>query len=135
MTTALSSATGKRKSAIARVWLSPGTGRVTVRISKNHSVDADAYFCRDTLRSAYRKPFVVTETDGKYDILCRLDGGGHSGQADALSYGISKALQIVDPVLRAALKDAMLLRRDPRCKERSKVGFHGARRGTQWNRR
>lgn len=123
-------ATGRRKTAIARVQLKPGTGNVLV-----NGRPADEFFSRDVLRVLVQEPFEVTNTAGRYDINARVHGGGPTGQADALRHGISRALQDADPNLRLVLKRAGLLTRDPRKKERKKYGQRGARARFQFSKR
>jgi small subunit ribosomal protein S9 len=123
-------ATGKRKYAIARAWLSPGTGEITV-----NARPLDRYFPRPTLRSLILFPFEVTNLQGKYNVNATLCGGGPTGQAGALRHAISKALVIMNPALREALKKEGLLTRDPRVKERKKYGQKGARKRFQYSKR
>lgn len=123
-------ATGRRKTAIARVQLKPGAGNVLV-----NGRPADEFFSRDVLRVLVQEPFEVTNTAGRYDITARVHGGGPTGQADALRHGISRALQDADPNLRLVLKRAGLLTRDPRKKERKKYGQRGARARFQFSKR
>ncbi len=123
-------ATGKRKHAIARVWLVPGTGRVTV-----NQMDADGYFGQLFKSHKIVKPFRVTETLDQYDVVATLKGGGKSAQVDALCHGISKALLETSPDTRLPLKQSGLLTRDPRMKERKKYGQKGARAKFQFSKR
>ncbi len=123
-------ATGKRKTAVARVWLSPGSGKVIV-----NQLEADAYFGGTFKFPKIVKPFKVTDTAEKYDVLATLRGGGKSAQVEALAHGISKALLDVDPENRIALKRSGLLTRDPRIKERKKYGQKGARAKFQFSKR
>ncbi|PHR28069.1 MAG: 30S ribosomal protein S9 [Desulfotalea sp.] len=123
-------ATGKRKNAIARVWLTPGTGKVIV-----NKMEADVYFGQIFKSQKIVKPFKVTETLEQYDIMATLKGGGKSAQVDALSHGISRALLETNPDNRAPLKQAGLLTRDPRMKERKKYGQKGARAKFQFSKR
>ena len=123
-------ATGKRKSAIARVWIKAGTGKVSV-----NKITADDYFGGIYFEPKLARPFTVTETSNKYDVVATVKGGGKSAQVDAVAHGISKALQDVDADLRAPLKKAGLLTRDPRCKERKKYGLKGARARFQFSKR
>ena len=123
-------ATGKRKSAIARVWLTPGTGKVVV-----NKVDADDYFGNTFKIYKLDKPFKVTETTEQYDVMATLAGGGKSAQVDALTHGISKALLEVDGENRGPLKKSGLLTRDARVKERKKYGQKGARAKFQFSKR
>ena len=124
-------ATGKRKTAIARVWLKPGSGKI--QLNKKYTIEE--YFGGGFRRQTVEKPLVLTETLDKYDVLATLRGGGKSAQADALRHGISRALLIVDSELRSTMKKAGLLTRDPRMKERKKYGQEGARRKFQWVKR
>lgn len=123
-------ATGKRKSSIARVRLYPGEGEITVNGST-----ADAYFGRPTLKMMVNRPFEITGTAGKFDVMANITGGGISGQAGALRHGISRALISMNPDLRKPLKGDGLLTRDPRIKERRKVGRRKARRRPQYSKR
>ncbi len=123
-------ATGKRKNAIARVWLTPGSGKVVV-----NQLDADAYFGQTFKSQKIEKPFKITETIEQYDVMATLKGGGKSAQVDALSHGISRALLEVDPEHRLPLKKSGLLTRDPRVKERKKYGQKGARAKFQFSKR
>ena len=123
-------ATGKRKSSIARVRLYPGEGEIVV-----NGTPADAYFARPTLRMMVSRPFEITGTAGKFDVAANVTGGGISGQAGALRHGISRALISMNPDLRKPLKGDGLLTRDPRIKERRKVGRRKARRRPQYSKR
>jgi len=123
-------ATGKRKNAIARVWLTPGTGKVTV-----NKTDAVEYFGNIYKEHIIEKPFKVTETSEQYDVVATLKGGGKSAQVDALAHGISRALLDTNPENRATLKTAGLLSRDQRVKERKKYGQKGARAKFQFSKR
>ncbi len=123
-------ATGKRKNAIARVWLTPGTGKVIV-----NKMEADVYFGGTFKTNKIEKPFKITETAEQYDVLATLKGGGKSAQVDALSHGISRALLEVDAENRLPLKRSGLLTRDPRVKERKKYGQKGARAKFQFSKR
>lgn len=123
-------ATGKRKNAIARVWLTPGTGKIIV-----NRMEADDYFGQLFKSHKINKPFKVTETEEKYDVLATLKGGGKSAQVDALSHGISRALLETNPETRLPLKQSGLLTRDPRMKERKKYGQKGARAKFQFSKR
>jgi small subunit ribosomal protein S9 len=123
-------ATGKRKTAVARVWLTPGTGKVTV-----NKLDAADYFGQIFKSQKIVKPFKVTETLEQYDVIATLRGGGKSAQVDALSHGISKALLETNPDARLPLKQSGLLTRDPREKERKKYGQKGARAKFQFSKR
>ena len=122
--------TGRRKSSVARVYLVPGTGKVTI-----NKRDMDEYFGLDTLKLIVRQPLVLTETVGKYDVITTVRGGGFTGQAGAIRHGISRALLQVDGDFRPALKKAGFLTRDPRMKERKKYGLKGARRAPQFSKR
>ncbi len=123
-------ATGKRKNAVARVWLTPGTGKVTV-----NKVEVDAYFGRIFKSHKIETPFKVTETTEQYDVIATLKGGGKSAQVDALCHGISRALLETNPDTRLPLKQSGLLTRDPRIKERKKYGQKGARAKFQFSKR
>ena len=122
--------TGKRKNAIARVWLSAGQGNLVV-----NQKDTRAYFGRQTLEALIMQPLEATDSVGKYDIFAKTLGGGISGQAGALRHGISKALVEADPDLRPVLRKLGYLTRDPRVKERKKYGRKRARRGFQFSKR
>jgi small subunit ribosomal protein S9 len=123
-------ATGKRKTAVARVWLTPGSGKVNV-----NKQDAEDYFGGIFFQTKLVRPFAVTEAEQKFDIKATIKGGGKSAQVDALVHGISKALQEMNPELRLPLKKAGLLTRDPREKERKKYGQRGARARFQFSKR
>jgi small subunit ribosomal protein S9 len=122
--------TGRRKSSIARVYLVPGTGKVTI-----NKRDMDAYFGLETLKLIVRQPLVLTETADKFDVLVNVHGGGFTGQAGAIRHGISRALLQADADYRPALKKAGFLTRDPRMKERKKYGLKAARRAPQFSKR
>ena len=122
--------TGRRKSSVARVRLYPGTGKITI-----NDRDIEDYFGLETLKLIVRQPLVLTETGEKFDIVCRVGGGGVTGQAGAIRHGISRALLLYDAELRTALKKAGFLTRDPRMKERKKYGLKGARRAPQFSKR
>ena len=122
--------TGRRKSSVARVYLVPGTGKVTI-----NKRDMDEYFGLDTLKLIVRQPLVLTETAEKYDVITTVRGGGFTGQAGAIRHGISRALLQVDGDFRPALKKAGFLTRDPRMKERKKYGLKAARRAPQFSKR
>jgi small subunit ribosomal protein S9 len=122
--------TGKRKNAIARVWLSAGDGSLSV----NHK-ETRAYFGRQTLEALVMQPLEATDSVGKYNIFAKTRGGGISGQAGALRHGIAKALVAADPDLRPTLRKLGYLTRDPRVKERKKYGRKRARRGFQFSKR
>lgn len=128
--TARFQATGRRKTAVARIFLAAGSGKVTV----NHRTMED-YFPTPSLRVCILQPLVTTDCLKKYDIYANVRGGGISGQAEALRHGIARALIKADEGLRLALKSAGFLRRDPRMKERKKYGQKGARRRFQWTKR
>jgi small subunit ribosomal protein S9 len=123
-------ATGKRKNAIARVWIKPGTGKITV-----NGRTVEVYFARPVLRMLINQPFEVSRVEGQFDVLCTVTGGGLSGQAGALRHGISRALTYFDPAMRPALKSGGFLTRDSRVVERKKYGKHKARRSTQFSKR
>ncbi|MRX52274.1 30S ribosomal protein S9 [Paracoccus sp. S-4012] len=123
-------ATGKRKDAVARVWVKPGSGRVSV-----NGKDIDVYFARPVLQMILRQPFDVAGVAGQYDVVATVAGGGLSGQAGAVKHGISKALQLHEPSLRPALKAAGFLTRDARVVERKKYGKAKARRSFQFSKR
>lgn len=123
-------ATGKRKKAVARVWITPGSGKVQV-----NKMSAEDYFGGTFQIQKLEKPFEVTETTEQYDVMATLTGGGKSAQVDALTHGISRALLEVDAELRTPLKRSGLLTRDPRNKERKKYGQKGARAKFQFSKR
>ena len=123
-------AVGRRKSASARVFLRPGTGKVVV-----NKQDADAYFQRDSLMMIVRQPLLLTETNQRFDIHCNVRGGGKTGQAGAVRLGISRALLLSNPDLRPTLKENGFLTRDARVKERKKYGQKGARARFQFSKR
>ena len=122
--------TGRRKSSVARVYLVPGTGKITI-----NKRDIDEYFGLDTLKVIVRQPLVATETADKFDVLVNVKGGGYTGQAGAIRHGISRALLTVDGDYRPVLKKAGFLTRDPRMKERKKPGLKAARRAPQFSKR
>ena len=123
--------TGRRKSSVARVRIVPGTGVITV-----NGRDIDDYFGLETLKLVVRQPFNVTNTLGKFDVICKVNGGGISGQAGAVRHGIARALtQADEAAYRPSLKKAGLLTRDPRMKERKKYGLKAARRASQFSKR
>ena len=122
--------TGRRKKSVARVRFVPGTGFINI-----NGQDIDEYFGLETLKLIVNQPFTVTDTLGKFDIVCRVNGGGFSGQAGAIRHGVAKALLQADAAYRPALKKAGLLTRDPRMKERKKYGLKGARRAPQFSKR
>ncbi len=123
-------ATGKRKTSIARVWMKPGTGVITV-----NKRPLDDFFGRETSKMVVRQPLELTENMGKFDISVNVCGGGASGQAGAIKHGITKALLEVDPALRDVLKKAGFITRDSRVKERKKYGRAAARRSFQFSKR
>ena len=122
--------TGRRKSSVARVRVYNGTGKITI-IDR----DIDEYFGLETLKLIVRQPLAATKTNGKFDIVCRVGGGGVTGQAGAIRHGLSRALLQYDAELRPILKKAGFLTRDPRMKERKKYGLKGARRAPQFSKR
>jgi len=123
-------ATGKRKDAVARVWIKPGSGKVTV-----NGKDQDAYFARPVLQLILRQPMQVAGVEGEFDVVATVKGVGLTGQAGAVKHGISKALQLYEPSLRGALKAAGFLTRDSRVVERKKFGKRKARRSFQFSKR
>jgi small subunit ribosomal protein S9 len=123
-------ATGRRKEAIARVWLQAGAGKIEI-----NKRSLEHYFGRETSRMVFRQPLELTETSGTFDIFVTVRGGGLSGQADAIRHGISRALIRVNPELRPSLKKAGYLTRDARAKERKKYGQRGARARFQFSKR
>lgn len=123
-------ATGKRKDAVARVWIRPGNGKVTI-----NGRDIAKYFARPVLQMVLRQPFDVAGVGGEFDVMATVKGGGLSGQAGAVKHGISKALQLYEPSLRTALKAAGFLTRDSRVVERKKYGKRKARRSFQFSKR
>ena len=123
-------ATGRRKDAVARVWLKPGSGKITV-----NGRDQEVYFARPTLRLVINQVFGITEREGQYDVVCTVKGGGLSGQAGAVKHGISQALTKYEPILRAPVKAAGFLTRDSRTVERKKYGKAKARRSFQFSKR
>ncbi len=123
-------ATGKRKDAVARVWIKPGSGKVTV-----NGREMAKYFARPVLQMILRQPFTIAGVEGEFDVVATVKGGGLSGQAGAVKHGISKALQIYEPSLRGALKAAGFLTRDSRVVERKKYGRRKARRSFQFSKR
>lgn len=122
--------TGRRKSSIARVYLMPGTGKITI-----NKRDIDDYFGLETLKLVVRQPLVLTENKDKMDVLVNVHGGGFTGQAGAIRHGISRALLQADADYRPVLKKAGFLTRDPRMKERKKYGLKAARRAPQFSKR
>jgi small subunit ribosomal protein S9 len=123
-------ATGKRKEAIARTWLRPGTGQITI-----NGRPIERYFSRETAKMVVLQPLELTDTVGKFDILVNVTGGGLSGQAGAIKHGITKALLVFDAQLRTVLKKAGFITRDSRVKERKKYGQKGARARYQYSKR
>ena len=123
-------ATGKRKTAVARVWLRPGNGNIKI-----NNTPMDNYFARGTSKMILQQPLELTNTAEKFDVIATAKGGGHSGQAGAIKHGISRALLLSDPGLRAILKKAGFLTRDSRIKERKKYGQRGARARFQYSKR
>ena len=123
-------ATGRRKDAVARVWIKPGTGKITV-----NGRDQEVYFARPTLRLVINQPFGVAGREGAYDVVCTVKGGGLSGQAGAVKHGISQALTKFEPILRTPVKRAGFLTRDSRTVERKKYGRAKARRSFQFSKR
>ena len=122
--------TGRRKKSVARVRVYHGEGNITI-----NGRSIDDYFGLETLKLIVRQPLALTETGNKVDIICRVNGGGVSGQAGAIRHGLSRALLLYDPELRPALKAAGFLTRDPRMTERKKYGLKGARRAPQFSKR
>jgi len=123
-------ATGRRKNAVARVWIKPGMGRITV-----NGKEEKVYFARPVLRMILRQPLIATNRDGQFDVVVSVMGGGLSGQAGAVRHGISRALVAYEPGLKAALKPGGFLTRDPRVVERKKYGHPKARRSFQFSKR
>ncbi|WP_103334121.1 30S ribosomal protein S9 [Pseudotabrizicola formosa] len=123
-------ATGKRKNAVARVWVKPGTGKVVV-----NGKEMAVYFARPVLQMILKQPFTIANVEGQFDVMATVVGGGLSGQAGAVKHGISKALQLYEPGLRGALKAAGFLTRDSRVVERKKYGKAKARKSFQFSKR
>lgn len=123
-------ATGKRKNAVARVWIKPGSGKITV-----NTRTLEVYFARPVLRMVLQQPLVTANRQGQFDVICKVSGGGLSGQAGALRHGLSKALTLYEPDLRGVLKKAGFLTRDSRVVERKKYGRKKARRSFQFSKR
>ena len=123
-------ATGRRKDAVARVWLKPGSGKIEV-----NGRDQETYFARPSLRLVINQPFDVADRNGQYDVVVTVKGGGLSGQAGAVKHGIAQALSRFEPALRTAVKQAGFLTRDPRVVERKKYGRAKARRSFQFSKR
>ncbi len=122
--------TGRRKKSVARVYLLPGDGKITI-----NKRDIDDYFGMETLKTIVRQPLVATSALGKYDVQVNVFGGGYTGQAGAIRHGISRALLQIDSEYRPILKKEGYLTRDPRMKERKKYGLKGARRAPQFSKR
>ena len=122
--------TGRRKHSVSRVRVYPGTGVITI-----NGRDIEEYFGLDTLKTIVRPPFAETSTEGKFDVICTVKGGGVSGQAGAIRHGIARAMLQNGEEMRPLLKKAGLLTRDPRMKERKKYGLRGARRSPQFSKR
>ena len=122
--------TGRRKKSIARVYLVPGTGKITI-----NKRDIDEYLGLETLKVIVRQPLALTETESKFDVIVNVKGGGYTGQAGAIRHGIARALLEADADYRPALKKAGYLTRDPRMKERKKYGLKAARRAPQFSKR
>ena len=122
--------TGRRKTSVARVYLTPGTGKIMI-----NKRDMDDYFGLETLKVVVRQPLVATDTLGKFDVSVNVKGGGYTGQAGAIRHGISRALLKVDEEYRPTLKKAGFLTRDSRMKERKKYGLKAARRAPQFSKR
>ncbi len=123
-------ATGRRKDAVARVWIKPGSGKITV-----NGRDQAVYFARPTLRLVINQVFDVSDRTGQYDVVCTVKGGGLSGQAGAVKHGIAQALSKFEPLLRSSVKSAGFLTRDPRVVERKKYGRAKARKSFQFSKR
>lgn len=122
--------TGRRKSSVARVRLVPGDGQITI-----NGKDVFEYLCKRTLEMIVKQPLVLTETENRFNVICKVHGGGSTGQAGAIRLGITRALMESDPDLRPALKAAGFVTRDPRMKERLKYGLVSARRAPQFSKR
>ena len=122
--------TGRRKKSIARVYVTPGTGKITI-----NKRDIDEYFGLETLKVIVRQPLAALDATDKYDVLINVHGGGYTGQAGAIRHGLSRALLQVDADFRPVLKKAGFLTRDPRMKERKKYGLKAARRAPQFSKR
>ncbi|MGB3406375.1 MAG: 30S ribosomal protein S9 [Jannaschia sp.] len=123
-------ATGKRKDAVARVWIKPGSGKVVV-----NGKDVNTYFARPVLQMILKQPFQITDRENQFDVMATVKGGGLTGQAGAVKHGVSKALQLYEPGLRGALKAAGFLTRDSRVVERKKYGKAKARKSFQFSKR
>jgi len=122
--------TGRRKKSVARVWLVPGNGNITI-----NGRDIDNYFGLETMKVIVKQPLTLTDTINKFDVICKVTGGGFTGQAGAIRHGIARALLKADEELRPELKKAGFLTRDPRMKERKKYGLKKARRAPQFSKR
>lgn len=123
-------ATGKRKNAVARVWIKPGSGKIVV-----NTKPVEVFFARPVLRMIIQQPLVAANRSGQYDVMCSVAGGGLSGQAGAVRHGLAKALTLYEPELRPVLKRGGFLTRDPRVVERKKYGRAKARRSFQFSKR
>jgi small subunit ribosomal protein S9 len=123
-------ATGKRKNAVARVWIKPGSGKITI-----NTKPVEQFFARPVLRMMIQQPLVTTNRNGQYDVICTVSGGGLSGQAGAVRHGLAKALTYFEPDLRSPLKKGGFLTRDSRVVERKKYGRAKARRSFQFSKR
>jgi small subunit ribosomal protein S9 len=123
-------ATGKRKDAVARVWIKPGPGKITI-----NDREIEVYFARPVLRMLINQPLLTASRNGQYDVVCTVSGGGLSGQAGAVRHGLAKALTYFEPDLRGVLKRGGFLTRDPRVVERKKYGKAKARRSFQFSKR
>ena len=123
-------ATGRRKTSVARVWITLGNGKITV-----NGRPLEEYFPRRTYRILVEKPLVLTGSEGRFNVEAKVEGGGLSGQAGAIAHGIARALLLIDESMKQTLKKAGLLTRDPRMKERKKFGLKKARRAPQWSKR
>ena len=130
MATAKFYGTGRRKKSVARVYLVPGTGKITI-----NKRDIDEYFGLETLKVVVRQPLAATDTEGKFDVIVNVKGGGYTGQAGAIRHGVARALLEADADYRPVLKKAGFLTRDPRMKERKKYGLKAARRAPQFSKR
>ena len=130
MATAKFYGTGRRKKSVARVYLVPGTGKITI-----NKRDIDEYFGLETLKVVVRQPLAATDTEGKFDVIVNVKGGGYPGQAGAIRHGVARALLEADVDYRPVLKKAGFLTRDPRMKERKKYGLKAARRAPQFSKR
>ena len=124
--------TGRRKSSIARVRIVPGTGKITIN---SKDIDIDEYLNLETLKAIVRQPLVATDTLNKYDVICKVTGGGFSGQAGAIRHGLARALNEANSEYRPLLKSKGFLTRDPRMKERKKYGLKKARKAPQFSKR